>query len=64
MQLYLKSVLNGLCIYNKRGPHKNTFELKAEYKYKKKDAVEEGDADKSAASEADKAAASEAVQDM
>ena len=39
-------------MYNKRGPNKNTFELKPEYKHRKKDTTEENEADKVAASEA------------
>jgi len=30
--LYLKEVLNELCIYNKRGPHKGMYEIKPEFK--------------------------------
>ncbi len=29
---FLKEVLNEICIYNKRGPNKSTYELKPEYK--------------------------------
>ncbi|MCV5231921.1 hypothetical protein OFC56_32685, partial [Escherichia coli] len=29
---YLKTVLNEICTYNKRGKNKNTYELKEEYK--------------------------------
>ncbi|KAF2077683.1 hypothetical protein CYY_000999 [Polysphondylium violaceum] len=33
-QTWLKTVLNKVCIFNKRGPNKNTYELKPEYKNK------------------------------
>lgn len=29
---FLKEILNDLCVYNKRGPHQGTHELKPEYK--------------------------------
>jgi len=32
--VYLKSLLDEICIYNKRGPHKGCFELKAQYKHR------------------------------
>jgi len=34
---YLKEVLQELCVYTKKGPNKNTFELKPEYKGTKKE---------------------------
>jgi transcription initiation factor TFIIF subunit beta len=33
-EAYLKEVLADLCVYNKRGPNKSTYELKPEYKGK------------------------------
>ena len=30
-QEFLRQVLNGLCVYVRRGPNKNTFQLKAEH---------------------------------
>ena len=30
---YLKEILNELCKYNVREPHKNTWELKPEYRH-------------------------------
>jgi len=30
--LYLKSILDEICIYNKRGPYKGMYELKPQYK--------------------------------
>jgi len=30
---WLKEILSELCLYNKRGEHKNTFELRPEYKH-------------------------------
>ncbi|ERM96200.1 hypothetical protein AMTRI_Chr09g34540 [Amborella trichopoda] len=38
---FLKEILNELCIYNKRGPHQGTYELKPEYKK----SAEEADAE-------------------
>ena len=32
----MKEILNELCVYTKKGPNKNTFELRLEYKGKKK----------------------------
>jgi len=32
----LKEILNELCVYTKKGPNKNTFELKTEFAGKKK----------------------------
>jgi len=32
VQQFLKEILNDLCVYNKRGPHQGTHELKPEYK--------------------------------
>eukprot|EP01114_Cavostelium_apophysatum_P005094 TRINITY_DN1570_c0_g1_i4.p1 TRINITY_DN1570_c0_g1~~TRINITY_DN1570_c0_g1_i4.p1 ORF type:complete len:193 (-),score=46.17 TRINITY_DN1570_c0_g1_i4:61-639(-) len=34
---WLKDALTELCVYNKRGPHKGTYELKPQYKNKAKD---------------------------
>lgn len=38
---FLKEILNDLCVYNKRGTHQGTYELKPEYKK----SIEEADAD-------------------
>ncbi len=32
MQMYLKELLKEVCLYNTKAPHKNTWELKADYK--------------------------------
>ena len=32
----MKEILNELCVYTKKGPNKNTFELKTEFAGKKK----------------------------
>lgn len=38
--IYLKSILKDVCIYNKKNPHKNTYELKPEYRHYKTEAEE------------------------
>ena len=43
---YLKQILNEICDYNMKNPHRNMWELKAEYRHYKKteeDKVEEKD---------------------
>lgn len=38
LQTYLKEILKEVCVYNLKNPHKNTWELKPEYRcYKKSD---------------------------
>lgn len=37
---YLKEILKEVCDYNVKNPHKNTWELKPEYRHYKKDAAE------------------------
>ena len=35
--VYLKSILKDICVYNVKNPHKNTWELKPEYRHYKTD---------------------------
>ena len=40
VQPYVKEILNEFCVYNSKNPHKNTWELKPEYRhYNKSEAV-------------------------
>jgi hypothetical protein len=32
IEIYLKEVLNDICVYLKRGPYKNMYQLKPEYR--------------------------------
>lgn len=40
-QQFLKEILNELCVYNKRGTHQGTYELKPEYKKSSEDVDQE-----------------------
>jgi len=40
---YLKTILNEVCRYNVKNPHKNMWELKPEYRHYKKDEAEDGE---------------------
>jgi len=42
---YLKEILNDVCNYNLRGPHKNTWELKPEYRHYREDEEEDSSDD-------------------
>jgi len=33
LQAHLKEVLHSICVYNKKAPHKNMYELKPEYRH-------------------------------
>eukprot|EP00794_Sanderia_malayensis_P010808 gene10808-11962_t len=39
--VYLKSILKDICVYNIKAPHKNTYELKPEYRHYKNDEASE-----------------------
>ncbi|KAK7153759.1 hypothetical protein R3I94_007199 [Phoxinus phoxinus] len=39
--IYLKEILREICVYNPRGPHKSTWELKSEYRHYKEGQEEE-----------------------
>lgn len=42
-QTYLKEILNEVCDYNVKNPHRNMWELKPEYRHYKADEVEAAD---------------------